>query len=174
MKNFKGFIQVYTGDGKGKTTSAIGLTIRALGAGFKVAFFQFFKPDTSSEVKILKSFSPQLYYRSFGKAKFIKGNFDPEIEKLTLEGWEEVKKLVKSANYNIIVLDEIVYALNWGIISLEEFLEVIKNKPENLEIILTGRHAPKKVIEIADLVTEMRKVKHYYEKGVKSRKGIER
>ena len=72
------------------------------------------------------------------------------------------------------MLDEIVYALNWGIISLEEFLEVIKNKPENLEIILTGRHAPKKVIEIADLVTEMRKVKHYYEKGVKSRKGIER
>jgi len=174
MKNFKGYIQVYTGEGKGKTTAAIGLTIRALGAGLKVAFFQFFKPGTSSEVEILKRFFPQLLYKAFGKEEFIKGKIDPEIRELTLKGWEEVKELAKSGTYNIIVLDEITYALNWGIIDLEEFLEVIKNKPDNLEIIITGRQAPQEIIEVADLVTEMRKVKHYYEKGVKSRKGIEK
>lgn len=173
MKNFKGYTQVYTGDGKGKTTAAIGLTIRALGAGLKVAFFQFFKPGTSSEVNILKNFSPQLYYKAFGKEGFIEEKVDPETKELILKGWKEVKDLVKSGTYNIIVLDEITYALNWKLIDLKEFLEFLKNKPENLELVITGRNAPKEVIEVADLVTEMKKVKHYYEKDVKSRKGIE-
>lgn len=173
MGNFKGYIQVYTGEGKGKTTAAIGLTIRALGAGLKVAFFQFFKPGTSSEVDILKRFFPQLLYKAFGKEEFIKEKIDPEIRELILKGWEEVKELAKSGTYNIIVLDEITYALNWGIINLKEFLEFLKNKPEDLEVIITGRFAPEKIIEIADLVTEMKKIKHYYNKDVKSRKGIE-
>uniref|UniRef100_A0A7V5XF19 corrinoid adenosyltransferase n=1 Tax=Thermodesulfobacterium geofontis TaxID=1295609 RepID=A0A7V5XF19_9BACT len=163
MRQFKGYIQVYTGEGKGKTTAAIGLTIRALGANLKVAFFQFFKPGTSSEVKILKKFYPQLYYKNFGKTK-----------KLILKGWEETRELVKSKSYNILVLDEISYALNWGIIDLNEFLEFLKNKSENLEIVITGRYVPEKILEIADLVTEMKKIKHYYDKGVKSRKGIEK
>ncbi|PMP67479.1 MAG: cob(I)yrinic acid a,c-diamide adenosyltransferase [Thermodesulfobacterium geofontis] len=174
MKNFKGYIQVYTGDGKGKTTTAIGLAIRALGAGLKVAFFQFFKPGTSSEVNILKGFSPQLYYKALGKEGFIEEKVDLETKELILKGWEEVKNLVKSETYNIIVLDEITYALNWGLIDLQEFLDFLKNKPENLELIITGRNAPKEVVDLADLVTEMKKVKHYYEKGVKSRKGIEK
>ena len=174
MKKFKGYIQVYTGEGKGKTTCAVGLTIRAVGARLKVAFFQFFKPDTSSEVNILKSFYPQVYYKNFGKGDFVKNKIDSEIKKLILEGWEETKKLVNSKSYNIIVLDEIIYALNWGIIELKEFLKILQNKPEELEIVITGRSAPDKLIEIADLVTEMKKIKHYYEKGVRARKGIER
>ena len=174
MKDFKGYIQVYTGEGKGKTTAAVGLTVRAIGAGLKVAFFQFFKPGTSSEVKILKNFYPQLYYKNFGKKDFIKEKVSLEVRELTLKGWEEVKELVKANIYNIIVLDEITYAINWGIIDLKEFLEVLRNKSENLEIVITGRYAPKEIIEIADLVTEMENIKHYYKKGVKSRKGIER
>lgn len=173
MEKFKGYIQVYTGEGKGKTTAAIGLTIRAIGAGMKVAFFQFFKPGTSSEVEVLKKFYPQIYYQAFGKEGFIKEKIDPETKALILKGWEEIKKLLKSGIYNIIVLDEITYALNWGIIDLEEFLEFLKNRSENLEVVITGRHAPKEIIEIADLVTEMKKIKHYYDRGVESRKGIE-
>lgn len=174
MEDLKGYIQVYTGDGKGKTTAAIGLAIRALGAGLKVAFFQFFKPGTSSEVNILKSLSPQLYYKAFGKEGFIKKKVDLEIKEHILKGWEEVKELVKSGCYNIIVLDEITYALNWRLIDLKEFLDFLKNKPDNLEVIITGRKAPKEVIDMADLVTEMKMIKHYYEKGEKARKGIEK
>jgi cob(I)alamin adenosyltransferase len=174
MRQFKGYIQVYTGEGKGKTTAAIGLTIRALGANLKAAFFQFFKPGTSSEVKILKKFSPQLYYKNFGKRDFVENEVDLKTKKLILKGWKEIKELVKSKSYNILVLDEISYALNWGIIDLKEFLEFLKNKPKNLEIIITGRNVPKEILEIADLVTEMKKIKHYYDKGVKSRKGIEK
>jgi len=174
MGQFKGYIQVYTGDGKGKTTAAIGLTIRALGANLKVAFFQFFKPGTSSEVRILKKFSPELYYKNFGKKGFVKNKVDSKIKDLILKGWKEIKELVKSKSYNILVLDEISYALNWEIIDLKEFLEFLKNKPKNLEIVITGRNVPEEILEIADLVTEMKKIKHYYDKGVKSRKGIEK
>ncbi len=170
----KGYIQVYIGDGKGKTTAAIGLTIRAIGAGLKVAFFQFFKTGSSSEVKILKSFYPKIYYKNFGKKGFIKDQINEKTKNKVLQGWEELKELVKSRTYNIIVLDEISFALDWGIIGLKEFLDFLKNKPEDLEIIITGRSAPQELIEIADLVTEMKKIKHYYEKGIKARKGIEK
>ncbi len=174
MEEFKGYIQVYTGDGKGKTTAAVGLTIRAIGAGFKVAFIQFFKPGTSSEVKILKSFAPQIYYKNFGRRSFIIGEIKPEFKDLILKGWSEVKNLVNSKDYNIIVLDEIIYALNWGIIDLKEFLEVLKNKPKEVEIVITGRNAPQELIEMANLVTEMKKIKHYIDEGVFARKGIEK
>jgi len=174
MQKFKGYIQIYTGDGKGKTTAAIGLSIRAIGAGLKVAFVQFFKPGTSSEVKVLKKFFPELYYKNFGKEKFVKGKIEEELKDLILKGWEEVKKLVISKEYNIIVLDEFTYALNWGIIKLEEFLNFLKNKPEEVEIIITGRQAPQELIEIADLVVEMKKIKHYFDKQVPARKGIEK
>lgn len=174
MKKFKGYIQVYTGDGKGKTTAAIGLSMRAIGAGLKVAFFQFFKTGSSSEIKILKSFYPQIYYKNFGKKGFIKNQRDEKTQKLILQGWEEVKELVKSKLYNIIILDEITYALNLGIIKLKEFLDLLRNKPQDLEIVITGRSAPQELIEVADLVTEMKKIKHYYEKGIKARKGIEK
>ncbi|RLG11170.1 cob(I)yrinic acid a,c-diamide adenosyltransferase [Candidatus Pacearchaeota archaeon] len=170
----KGYIHLYTGDGKGKTTAALGLTIRAVGAGLKVAFFQFFKDGTSSEVKILKKLSPQVCYKNFGKKGFYRDKIPSDLERKLKEGWEEVKKMVKSKEYNIIVLDEITHVLNKGIINLEEFINFLKEKPEDIEIILTGRDASAKLIEIADLVTEAKKIKHYFDKGVKARKGIEK
>ncbi len=173
-KDFRGFIQVYTGDGKGKTTAAVGLAVRALGAGLKVAFLQFFKPDTSSEVFILKQFEPKLLYKNFGGQKLIKGKVSEEIKEDILNGWNFVKELIKGGNYEVVILDEIFYALNWEIISISEFLEALKEKSQNTEVVLTGRKVPREVLEIADLVTEVRKIKHYFDKGVLARKGIEK
>lgn len=169
----KGYIQVYTGEGKGKTTCAVGLSIRALGAGLKVAFFQFFKPSTSSEIKILKGFSPELFYASFHTQGFVKGKVDEALREKILEGYELFKQLLQEEEYDIFVLDEFVYALNWDIINLQQFLEVLERRPPKIEIIITGRFAPQPLIEKADLVTEMKPLKHYLDKGVKGRCGIE-
>lgn len=166
-----GFIQVYTGDGKGKTSAAVGLTIRAVGAGLKVAFFQFLKGGFSSEIKILKSF-PSIWYQNYGFSE-ISVKVTPELREILKRGWEDFKRLLFSGEYNIIVLDELTYILNWGVIEKEEWIEVFKQKPREVEIVITGRDAPKELIEIADLVTEMKNIKHYYEKGVQARKGIE-
>lgn len=169
-----GYIQVYTGEGKGKTTAAVGLAIRALGAGLKIAFFQFFKPQTSSEVKILKTFSPQLFYANFHTKGFVKGEPSSTLKEEILKGFYLFEKLLKENSYDVYILDEFVYALNWNIIELEKFLTLLKEKPKRAEIILTGRKAPQALIEVADLVTEMKLVKHYFDKGVKARCGIEK
>lgn len=174
MEDLLGFIQVYTGDGKGKTTAAVGLAIRALGAGLRVAFLQFFKPDTSSEVSVLKKFEPKLFYQNFGKQKFVRGKVSEELKEEILKGWNLAKELIKKGDYEVIILDEIFYALNWGIINLYEFLEVLKEKAPKTEVVLTGRKVPEEILEIADLVTEVKKVKHYFDKGVLARKGIEK
>lgn len=166
-----GLIQVYTGEGKGKTTAAIGLTIRAIGAGLKVAFLQFFKKDFSSEVKILRSL-PGVLYKSYGTSE-IPINLTSELESIVKKGWEEFKVLLFSREYNIIVLDELTYALNLGIIEKEEWIKVFREKPKEVEIVVTGRNAPEDLINLADLVTEMRNIKHYYQKGIPARKGIE-
>ncbi len=168
----RGYVQVYTGDGKGKTTAAVGLSIRALGAGFKVAFLQFFKDGTSSEVKILKTFE-NLYYQHFGVKGFVL-EVTSELKEIIQKGWEEAKRLVFSKEYNIIVLDEFTFALRWGLVEEKEVLQVLRNKPEEVEIVITGRDAPKSLIEFAHLVTEMKKIKHYYDQGIRDRIGIER
>ena len=171
----RGFIHLYFGDGKGKTTSAIGLAIRALGAGLKVAFFQFFKPGNSSEVKIFKTFYPNLYYASFHHGGFVKDKeISKELKEKILEGYALFKGLLSSKAYDVIILDEFVYALTWNIIDLEEFLEVLKNKPLEIEIVITGREPPLALIEASDLVTEMKMIKHYFQRGVKARWGIEK
>ncbi len=170
----RGYIQVYTGEGKGKTTAAVGLTIRALGAGLKVAFLQFFKSEDSSEVKILKSLFPRLYYQAFHTKGFIKGKIPSELERIIKEGYEIFKKLLFSKEYDLIILDEFTYALNWNIIDLEEFLEILEEKPKEVEIVITGRGAPLSLIEKSDLVTIMHPLKHYFEKGVEARWGIEK
>lgn len=170
----KGFIQVYTGSGKGKTTAAIGLAIRALGAGLRVAFLQFFKPGTSSEVKILKTFSPQLLYAHFHKEGFVKGKPSSSLKEEILKGYSFFKELLKKREFDVIILDEIVYALNWDIIDLEDFLKTLKEKPEEIEIVITGREAPEALLQEADLVTIMVSYKHYFEKGIPARTGIEK
>lgn len=171
----RGFVHLYFGNGKGKTTSAVGLAIRALGAGLKVAFLQFFKPGNSSEVKILRNFSPNLFFVSFHHAGFVnKENISEKLKEKILEGYNLFKDLLLSKNYNLIILDEFVYAINWNIIKLEDFLQVLKNKPLEIEIVITGREVPEALIEVSDLVTEMRMIKHYFQKGVKARWGIEK
>lgn len=170
----QGFIQIYTGEGKGKTTAAIGLAVRALGAGLKVAFLQFFKPDTSSEVLILKQFEPNLFYQNFGEGKFVRGKVNQSLKDNLLKGWTLAKKLIKEGSYDLVILDEIFYVLEWGIINLKEFLEVLKEKADKVEVVLTGRKAPQEIVEMADLVSEVKKVKHYFDRGVLARKGIEK
>ncbi len=171
---FRGFLQVYTGNGKGKTTAAVGLSIRAIGAGLKVAFFQFFKPGDSSEVHILKSFDSEVLYKNFGSKGFVKGNVTEELKNLVIKGWEEAKQTILSRKYQLVILDEFTYALNWDICSLDEVLDFLKTKPKDVEVVITGRNAPEKLIDVANLVTLMKKVKHYFDEKIPARKGIEK
>ncbi len=174
MKLDRGFVHLYTGDGKGKTTCAVGLAIRALGAGLKVAFIQFFKPHTSSEVKILKKFAPQLLYLNFHTGGFVYSKPSPELVSIIKKGWQEVKKIASSGEFDLLILDELTYALNWNIISEEELIDFLKNKPQKLEIVITGRRAPQSLLSVVDLATEMKEIKHYFTQGVIAREGIEK
>ncbi len=163
-------IQIYTGEGKGKTTASIGLAVRA-SKHFKVLFTQFIKNGESSEIGVLKSL-PSIDAKSFGNGDWILPDSDKSIEK---KNAHSAVKYVRGnfAGYDVIILDEAVTAVDLGLISEDEILELLSEISENKEIIMTGRGATKKMIERADLVTEMKKIKHYYEKGVKARKGIE-
>jgi len=170
----KGLVQVYTGDGKGKTSAAFGLALRAIGRGLKVYVVQFIKGGFDyGELHIVERL-PNLQLATFGRGKFIT-NLPPSKEdvKLAREAFELAKKVVRSGEHDIVILDEINVALNLKMIGTEEVKELIKNKPEHVELILTGRYAPAQILEVADLVTEMREVKHPYAQGVPPRKGIE-
>jgi len=168
----KRYIQLYTGEGKGKTTASIGLCIRALGAGWKVLFVQFLKQGEYSEIKSLKRFEPQIKIAQFGIGKFVRGKPSNEEIKMAQEGIEFVKEQMKY--YDLVVLDEINVAVHFNVISLDKILDLIKRRPQSTELVLTGRWAKEELIEVADLVTEMRPIKHYFKKGVKSRTGIEK
>ena len=169
----KGYIHVYTGDGKGKTTAAFGLALRAAGAGLKVWIAQFVKGCEYSEHNALKRFEDLITIKQFGRSCFIQS--EPELEdiKLARAGLEEAGKAISSGEYQIILLDEACIAIHFKLFTTEELLKVIDKKPLYSEIIITGRNAPQGLIDVADLVTEMREVKHYYTKGVQARKGIE-
>jgi cob(I)alamin adenosyltransferase len=169
----KGFIQVYTGNGKGKTTAAFGLTLRAVGAGKKVFFAQFVKGKIYSEIKAVQRFLPSVTVKQYGLGCFIiKTPKQPDID-AARNGLEEISQIIASGNYDIVVLDEAIIAIYYNLFTVEELIHVLKTKPEKTEIIITGRYAPVELIEIADLVTEMQEVKHYYTKGVEARVGIE-
>jgi cob(I)alamin adenosyltransferase len=170
----RGYVQLYIGEGKGKTTAALGLTIRAIGAGLKVAFFQFFKPPTSSEVKVLESFYPQVLYQNFHAGGFVMGNLSQELIEEIRRGWKKALEVAEKREYQVLVLDELTYALNWGIISENELISFLQKKPSPLEVVITGRYAPQSLIDEADLVTEMKLIKHYFDCGVPARLGIEK
>lgn len=170
----KGLVQVYTGNGKGKTSAAFGLALRAVGRGLKVYVIQFIKGGFDyGELYVIDKL-PNLTLKSFGRGKFITTK-PPEKEDVTLaeQALKLAKKVVESREYDVVVLDEINVALHLRLISLEEVLEIAKNKPRHVELVLTGRNAPNEIVEIADLVTEMIEVKHPFNKGFKARKGIE-
>ena len=169
----KGYIQIYTGDGKGKTTAAIGLSVRAVGAGKKVFFAQFVKGQIYSEVKAILQYLPNIIIKQYGLDCFIYHKPKQEDIDAARKGFEEVSEIVLSGKYDVVVLDEANIAIYYQLFSVEELIEVLKRKPEQTEIIITGRNAPVELIEFADLVTEMKEIKHYYTQGIQARVGVE-
>ena len=169
----KGYIHVYTGNGKGKTTSAFGLSLRAVGAGKTVFFAQFVKGKTYSEIEAVQKFIPNITIKQYGLGCFIEKNPTPADINAAEEGLKEVSSVIRSGKYDMVVLDEANIAVYFKLFSVDDLITVIQNKTDVTEIIITGRYAPKELIEIADLVTEMKEIKHYYNKGVEARKGIE-
>jgi cob(I)alamin adenosyltransferase len=171
----KGYVQVYTGNSKGKTTAAIGLAVRAAGAGLKVFIGQFIKMGDYSEIKALKErFSDLIILEQFGTAGFIREKASPEHIEAAEKGLKRIKEVMASGEYSIIVCDEANVAVSLKLLTVEDLLELISSKPENIEMVFTGRGADPRLIEAADLVTEMTEIKHYYSKGVKARIGIEK
>jgi cob(I)alamin adenosyltransferase len=169
----RGYIQVYTGNSKGKTTAALGLALRAAGAGLKVFIAQFIKKRQCSEHKALDRFKDLITIKHYGTG-FLKGGRPTKSEiEAARKGFEEVKNIISSKTYDMIVLDEINIAIHYNLLNVEDIVDLLNSRPPNMEIVLTGRYADEKIIEIADLVTEMKEIKHYYKKGVKARKGIE-
>jgi len=171
----KGFVQIYTGNGKGKSTAAIGQAVRAAGFGARTYIAQFMKEFPYNELISLKYLSKWITIEQFGGDEFVYKKELPGEEELAKarKGLLTSKEKMLSGDYDLIILDEAIVAIYFKLIETKDLIEFIKTKPTNLEIILTGRYCPEELIELADLVTEMKEVKHYYQKGITSRKGIE-
>jgi len=169
----RGYVQVYTGDGKGKTTAAIGLAVRAAGAGLKVFIAQFVKEGAYSEVHALERLSPAITCRQYGSGCFIVDEPTDEDVRLAQQGFDEVRRVVGAGQHDVVILDEGNVATHFKLIAVEQLLDLIESKPEHVELVITGRRADPRLIERADLVTDMGEVKHYYQQGVSARKGIE-
>ncbi|MDH5482844.1 MAG: cob(I)yrinic acid a,c-diamide adenosyltransferase [Candidatus Bathyarchaeota archaeon] len=170
----KGLVQVYTGDGKGKTSAAFGLALRAIGRGLKVYIIQFIKGGFDyGELYVIDKL-PNLKLKAFGRGKFVTQK-PPRKEdtKLAEEALQLAREVIENGEYDMVILDEINVALNLKLVNLESVLKLIKNKPKHVELVLTGRYASNEIIEAADLVTEMTEVKHPFKKGCQARKGIE-
>ena len=168
----KGYIQVYTGNGKGKTTCALGLSLRAVCAGKKVFFGQFTKGMQYSELNA-PNYLPNFTLEQFGRNAFIFGTPTKADKELGKKGLQKAEEVLASGEYDVVVLDEINIALFYELFTVDEVIEILDKKAEKTEVILTGRYANERIIEKADLVTEMKEVKHYYTQGVPARKGIE-
>ncbi|MCX8173322.1 MAG: cob(I)yrinic acid a,c-diamide adenosyltransferase [Thermoplasmata archaeon] len=167
----KGYIQVYTGDGKGKTSAALGLAVRALGRGKKVCIVQFMKGIETGEILFFEG-KPGIVIKQFGTGEFVMEPGEGE-KNSAYQALNYAKEQMLSGSFDIIILDEINVALQMQLLGVSAVLDFLRQKPEDVEVVLTGRNAPKELLEIADLVTEMREVKHYYKKGIGAREGIE-
>ncbi|MDO4552729.1 MAG: cob(I)yrinic acid a,c-diamide adenosyltransferase [Bacillota bacterium] len=168
----KGYIQVYTGNGKGKTTAALGLSLRCLCAGNKVFFGQFMKGQVYSELKA-PLHCPGLVMEQFGEPRFICGQPSDQDRECAQKGLARMKEVLTSGEYDLVVFDEINTCLFFHLLEADQVLAVLEQKPEHTEVVLTGRYAPQEIMDRADLVTEMKEIKHYYNDGVPSRVGIE-
>lgn len=168
-----GYIQVYTGDGKGKTTAALGLALRAAGGGLKVFIAQFIKKRRCSEHAVLERLKDLITLRQYGEGFILKRKANRADIRAAQCGLDAVKEAIGSRKYDVVILDEANVAVNCGLISVKDLLELLAAKPEKVELIITGRHANPEIIRMADLVTEMKEVKHYGKKGVQARVGIE-
>lgn len=168
----KGYVQVYTGDGKGKTTAALGLALRAAGAEYRVFIGQFMKKGEYSEIKALERLSPHVTVTQYGRKGFISAPSEEDI-RTAQHGFEEIGQVISSGEYRIVILDELLVAVDLGLVPAEDLLQLLSLRPPHVELVLTGRNAHPAIIDAADLVTEMREVKHYFHKGVGARRGIE-
>jgi len=168
-------LHVYTGNGKGKTTAAIGQSIRALGAGYNVLFTQFIKNMEYSEISILKTF-PNLHYLQFGNGCYITREPGINDSELIKQGLQIIQSQIEKKDYKIIIMDELNIAFHYNLIIIDDVMPIIDRFKENLEkdLIITGRYAPTRLLQMADLVTEMKEIKHYYHKDVTARLGVER
>ncbi len=174
-----GYIKVYTGDGKGKTTASLGLAMRALGRCWKVLIIMFTKGgDDYGELNSFRNLSPEISQNltivqaGLDRIVYSDNKTQDDAEEIK-KGWELAKKAIKKDEYNLIILDEANIAIDLGFIDINDMLEVLKNKPEEMEIVLTGRNARQEIIDIAHLVSEIKPIKHYWNTGISARKGIE-
>lgn len=166
---------VYTGDGKGKTTAALGLLVRATGAGLRVRVFQFLKKGEYSELQTLRERFSEIEVTQLGSGRFIMDlqNIPQEELAIAARGFAQARDAVMRGDYDLVILDEINGAMSMGLVAASDVLALMRDKPARTELVLTGRGAPPEIIDAADLCTEMRKVKHYFDTGLQARKGIE-
>ena len=170
----RGFVHVYTGDGKGKTTAALGLALRAAGADFRVAIIQFMKGQVYSEIRAIMECLPQIRVLQTGRSQCIrKEDVNDEDRSEAQHALYHAREALQDPDLDMLILDEILVAHWFELVSLEEILKLIESRPAHLELVLTGRRAPKEVMQAADLVTEMLEIKHYYKQGISARRGIE-
>lgn len=174
MQERIGLVQVYTGNGKGKSTAAFGLALRAYGHGFRVIIVQFLKQANCGEHRALARLAPGIEVKAFGRAGFVRsGQATEEDRRLAGEALEYAREVVEQNRADLLILDEVNVAMSLGLLKVEEILDLLSRRPRSMEVVLTGRDAPPGVIALADLVTEMREVKHPYRAGIGSRAGIE-
>ncbi len=175
MKLEQGYIQIYTGNGKGKTTAAIGQAVRAAGSGLKVYFVQFMKNYPYGEVELLQNLSSHITLKRYGTDDFVFKKKAPsdELIREMQKGLDEAEEKMFSGAFDLIILDEILVSIYFKLFTTEKVLQFCKKKPKKVELILTGRYCPDTISDLADLVTKMNEVKHYYQKGVTARRGIE-
>jgi cob(I)alamin adenosyltransferase len=170
----QGLVQIYTGEGKGKTTAALGLAMRALGRGFKVFMLQFLKGEDTGELHTGRLFGDKFVIQQTGLKGFIRrGKVDPADVHQAREALKVAKEVLSRGDYDLVILDEINVAMYFELISPHEVVQALQARAPQVEVVLTGRYAPPELIELADLVTEMKNIKHYYHAGVPAREGIE-
>lgn len=170
----KGLIVVHTGHGKGKTTAALGLAFRALGHGLPVCIIQFIKGTWKyGELYSAKRFADLLEFHVVGEGFTWKSKDEERDRRAAREGWRLARARIEGGGHHLVILDEFTYALNYGMVDVDEAIDALQHKPERLHVLVTGRNAPAALVEIADLVTEMREVKHPFKSGIKAQKGIE-
>lgn len=168
-----GYVHVYTGDGKGKTTAALGLALRAAGAGWRVFIGQFAKAAATSELRALARLSDLVTIYQFGRPRWIGPNPTEEDIAAAREGLARCREAIRSGQYRLVILDEANLGPTLRLFSLEDLLDLLDARPDGVELVLTGRYAHPAILERADVVTEMRELKHYYRQGVLARTGIE-
>ena len=174
LKLEQGLVQIYTGDGKGKTTASLGLALRAAGRNFRIYIGQFMKTSGFGEHKALEKFSDQITVEQFGSGKYhTEGPPSEEDLKNAEEGLRKIREAMLSKEYDIVIADEICVSQHFDLLSSKDIIDLIDVKPKEIELVLTGRNASEELIERADLVTEMKEIKHPYQEGVEARKGIE-